>query len=260
MKVVILCGGKGLRMGDLDIPKPLIQIGNRPVLWHIMKHYSYYGFNEFILCLGHNGERIREYFYHYAHNQADMEINTKTGQITYMRQDRDDFRIIMAKTGEDTLTGGRIKAIEKYIDTDNFFVTYGDGVSNINIKSLLETHLIHKKIATVSGIVAKSQFGVMQSDYNNMVMNFSEKKKENDYINGGFFVFNKKVFYYLDEHTMLEEKPMTKLVQDKELMIYKHNGFWSCMDTKKDKERLNDMWKNDDAMWKVWEGSIDLVG
>ncbi len=231
MKTVILCGGKGTRMKEFtnSIPKPMVCVGDKPILWHIMKLYSHFGFDEFILCLGYKGERIKEYF------------------------EESDWDIIFADTGEDTNTGGRIKKIEKYITEDTFFATYGDGLANIDIRKLLDFHLKHGKIATLTAVQPYSQFGILEMNGSGIIMNFKEKPRLNNWINGGFFVFNRKVFRYLDENDVLEKKPFELLAAEKQLMAYKHKDFWECMDTYKDNVELNEMWSNNKAKWAVWQ-------
>lgn len=233
MQVVILCGGKGERLKEHTevIPKPLVEIGNKPILWHIMKTYAYYNHKDFILCLGYKGEKIKEYFKN--NNSENWNIN-------------------FADTGLDTNTGGRIKKIEKLVDGADFLATYGDGVSDINVKSLVEFHKKHGKIATVTCTQLRSNFGIVEIDKNSMITGFNEKPFMNMWINGGFFVFNKKIFSYLGEDSVLERGPMESLAKDGQLMAYKYSGFWGCMDTYKDTRMLNDMVENNKAKWMVW--------
>lgn len=234
MDVVILCGGKGTRMGkDLQgLPKAMITIGDKPIIWHIMKYYTYFGFNDFLLCLGYRGEDIVKYF------KKDKE-----------------FKIRFVDTGLDTYTGGRIKRIEKHIDSDVFFATYGDGLSDINIKSLLRFHLKHKKTATLTAVRPHSTFGIVGIDSNSgLVTHFDEKPVLDHWINGGFFVFKKEVFKYIKENDTLEKDSFVRLVKDKETAAYKHYGFWECMDTYKDNLRLNQLWTDGNAPWAIWKG------
>jgi len=234
MQVVILCGGKGERLREHTeaIPKPLVEIGNKPILWHIMKIYSHYGYNDFILCLGYKGEKIKEYF---------------------NNENNENWNIELVDTGLDTNTGGRIKKIEKYIENNDFLATYGDGVSDINIKELVEIHKKHGKIATMTCTSLRSNYGIVDIDDNNLAIGFKEKPFMNMWINGGFFVFNKKIFNYLDEDTILENKPMEQLTKEKQLFVYKYNGFWECMDTYKDTRVLNEMHDKGKAQWMVWD-------
>lgn len=231
MQVVILCGGKGTRMGHHTrfLPKPLIKIGQRPILWHIMKIYSFYGFNRFVLCLGYKKQKIEEYFSH-----------TRGWNITFV------------DTGLSTNTGGRIKRIEKYIEEDNFLATYGDGVADVNINRLIQFHNKNKKIATLTGVKPRSQFGIMDIGSDNTVKDFHEKPVLTHWVNGGFFVFNRRIFEYLEKDDILERKPFYQLSKDKELAAYKHHGFWECMDTYKDNLELNQAWKSASAPWAVW--------
>lgn len=252
MKVVILCGGMGLRMGKQVTPKPLMHIGNRPIVWHIMKQYAHYGYNEFVLCLGYNGHVIRDYFFHHCYNHSDVLLNTRTGEIEHLSDDGDDFKITLVDTGQESPTGSRIKQIEKYIDTDDFFVTYGDGVSDLNIADLYSFHKKNAKIATMTGVLNQSQFGNVECD-GNVITGFQEKGQTGGWINGGFFVLNRRVFDYLTYDTMFEEAPLKELVADEEVVMFKSEGFWSCMDTQKDCEVLNKMLEVNDAPWQVWK-------
>lgn len=227
MKVVILCGGKGTRLGKIDKPKALVEIGGKPIIWHIMKIYKQFGYNDFIFCLGHLGNKIKEYF-----------------------KDNKEFNITFVDTGLETKTGGRLKRIEKYITGDRFFATYGDGVADINIKDLLNFHLKNKKIGTITLVRQHSPFGRVLTE-NGLIVKFEEKPLLDDWINGGFFVFEKKVFNFIGDNDILERKPFEKLVSIKELCGYKHHGFWKCMDTFKDKNILDGLWKTK-APWKIW--------
>lgn len=232
MKVVILCGGKGTRMQELTqtIPKPLVKIGDKPILWHIMKIYAHQGFKDFILCLGYKGNKIKEYF-----------------------KKQKKWSIEFVDTGLDTNTGGRIKRVERYIDDDTFFVTYGDGVANINLHDLLNYHKKQNKIATLTGVKPILQFGVINLDSNGTILSFKEKPVSNYWVNGGFFVFNKKVFDFIKgDKDILEKEVFEKLVKNKNLSVYKFSGFWRCMDTYKDNMLLNDLWKNKKAQWVIW--------
>jgi len=230
MKTVILCGGKGTRMKEFtnSIPKPMVCVGDKPILWHIMKIYSHFGFNEFVLCLGYKGEKIKEYF-----RESEWDI-------------------IFAETGENTNTGGRIKRIEKYIGEDNFFATYGDGLANIDLQKLLDFHLGHGKMATLTAVQPYSQFGILEMAKNGTILDFKEKPKLDNWINGGFFVFNSRIFEYLGENDILEKAPFERLAAEKQLMAYKHGSFWECMDTYKDNVELNEMWTGNNAKWAVW--------
>ena len=256
MKVVILCGGAGARLKEETEfrPKPLVEVGGKPILWHIMKIYSHYGFSDFIICLGYKGQMIKTYFldYLYAHNDFTMNLGGP-GRIRFHgRHDEDDWNITLVDTGPETQTGGRIKAIEKYIQGDTFFANYGDGVADMNLNRLLAYHRKHGKIATVTGVQPRSQFGMIKTNAQGGVVEFREKPTLEGWVNGGFFVFNRDVFRYLQKDTMLEKEPFSKLAKDEELELYRHEGFWQCLDTFKDLEYLNQLWGRGKAPWKVW--------
>jgi len=256
MKVVILCGGMGTRLREETEfrPKSMVKIGTKPILWHIMKHYAYYGFNQFILCLGYKGEVIKEYFYHYMLQNNDVTV--KLGQdrqvIIHENTKVEDWEVTLVDTGENALKGARIHKVEKYIDSD-FMVTYGDGVSDVNINSLVNFHKKHGKIGTVTGVSPLSSYGQIKSAEGN-VLSFTEKPKiEEGMINGGFFVFQKKIFNYLNSNDDcdFEVGPLEQLTQDSQLMVYHHKGDWACMDTYRDSVSLNSLWKQGQAFWKA---------
>ncbi len=254
MKVVILCGGRGTRMNELteDLPKPLATIGNKPILWHIMKQYAHYGFKDFVLCLGYKGEKIKEYFMDY-HSWRHSDFTVKLGSEHDVKHHRDvmeDWTITFANTGSNTNTGGRIKKIQKFIDDDQFFCTYGDGVSSVNINDLLKFHNKMGKTVTLTCVRPMSQFGILTLN-NNLVTQFKEKPLLKDYINGGFFVFKKGIFDYLGDNDVLEQAPFETLAKKRELAAYKFSGYWQCMDTFKDYQALNDLWHANKAQWKV---------
>jgi len=257
--VVILCGGLGTRLREETEfrPKPMVKIGNRPILWHILKIYLHYGFWRFVLCLGYKGEMIKEYFYRYQvmNNDITVKLGANSGVKCHNGCDEQDWEITLSDTGADALKGARIKRIEKYIDAENFMVTYGDGLADINLNELLKFHLSHGKIGTVAGVRPKFlKFGELNIDAN-QVIQFSEKPVYNgNYMNGGFFVFNRKLFDYLEDQDdcEFEAKTLQELSQRGELMVYKHDKFWACMDTIRDAEYLNSLWSNDQAEWRVW--------
>lgn len=234
IKVVILCGGQGTRLKEKtdSIPKPLVEIGGRPILWHIMKIYAAWGFNGFILCLGYKGRLIKEYFAHPDEN----------------------WQIRFADTGETTQTGGRIKRIEPLIRGDIFMATYGDGVADLNIQRLLEFHKSHGKTGTVTAANPPSQFGLLNFDAQGRVQKFQEKPQTHQWINGGFFIFQKEFFQYLGEDSVLEKEPLEKLSKDGQLFAWKHESFWKCMDTYKDTVALNELWAGGNPPWKIWKG------
>lgn len=237
MQVVILCGGKGERLREHTeaIPKPLVEIGGKPVLWHIMKIYSHYGYNDFILCLGYKGEKIKDYF---------------------SQNNNEKWNIEFADTGLDTNTGGRIKKIEKYIKTDDFLATYADGLSDIDIKDLVDCHKKNGKIATMTCVNLRSNFGIVSINNDNVIAGFKEKPFIGMWINAGFFVFSKKIFNYLEEDSVLEGRPMEQLAKDKQLVAYKYDGFWEGMDTYKDTRMLNDTFDKGQAKWMVWDKNV----
>jgi len=235
MKVVILCGGQGLRLKEHTafIPKPLIEIGGRPILWHVMKIFSCYGIKEFILCLGHKGEMIKKYF------RGDKS----TGH---------DWDIEFINTGETTNTGGRIKKIEKYINEERFIATYADGLADIDITLLINYHIRKRKTSTVTAVRPVCNFGIMEIEKGGLVTGFKEKPQLDRWVNGGFFVFEKKIFDYIKEDSILERDAMEKLAAEGQLTAYKHQGFWMCMDTYKDTVELNWFWNEGGAKWKIW--------
>ena len=259
MKVVILCGGKGTRLSEetLTKPKPMIEIGKKPILWHIMKIYTHYGFKDFILCLGYKGELIRKHFYNYEikHTDFTVELGRHSKNVKFHNYHGEKgWRITLVDTGEENLKGSRIKQIERYVDDDMFMLTYGDGVADINVKKLLEFHNSHGKIGTVTGVRPPSRFGELQTE-GNRVVSFSEKPQVSvGLINGGFFVFNRRFFDFLteDKECDFERGSLEKLAKRSELMVYEHKGSWECMDTLRDMEHLNKLWQADQAFWKVW--------
>jgi glucose-1-phosphate cytidylyltransferase len=257
-KVVILCGGLGTRLKEeTEIkPKPMVMIGNKPILWHIMKIYAHYGFKDFILCLGYKGEVIKEYFLNYdiLNNDFTVKLGQKKTISVHNTSEESDWNVTLADTGVNALKGARLKRIEKYIKEDTFMVTYGDGVGNINIKKLLDFHKSHGKIATVTGVHPPSLFGELQVR-NNKAIIFAEKPQTSTgLISGGFFVFNRQLFKYLtdDDNCDFEKGPLEKIAAKGELMVYTHEDAWACMDTQRDVEYLNKLWQTNKAFWKVW--------
>ncbi|MDQ0216412.1 glucose-1-phosphate cytidylyltransferase [Oikeobacillus pervagus] len=257
MKVVILAGGLGTRISEESHlkPKPMISIGDRPILWHIMKIYSYYGFNDFIICLGYKGYVIKEYFSNYFLHESDVTFDFKNqNEVKIHRRSAEPWRVSLVETGKDSMTGGRVKRIQKYVGDDSFMLTYGDGVSDINILELVNFHHSHGKIATVTAVQPTGRFGAMSLSENGTVLDFMEKPKgDGGWINGGFFIFQPDIFNYLDgDHSILEKEPLEKLTQEGQLQAYQHNGFWYAMDTLRDRNHLEELWKNDNAPWKRW--------
>ncbi len=258
MKTIILCGGIGYRLKEETEfrPKPMVSIGGKPILWHIMKIYAHYGFNEFIIALGYKGNYIKEYFLNQKAFTSDFTLGTKEHSVKYYLENRseiDDFKITFVDTGLDAKVGERIMNCQKYIPEkdDYFMVTYGDGVSDINIKELVEFNKKQKTIGTITGIHPHSRFGSIIVGENNLISEFSEKPIMNDWVNGGYMVFNRKFFNYLREGEM-EHPGLNRLVKEKQLSIFKHKGFWYAVDTYKELEELNSMWRSEDAPWKIW--------
>ncbi|CAM3789736.1 glucose-1-phosphate cytidylyltransferase [Flavobacterium branchiophilum] len=258
MKVVIFAGGKGTRISEESHlkPKPMIEIGGKPILWHIMKIYEKHGFTEFILCLGYKGNAIKEYFVNYFSYNADITIELQNNTIEVHHTKAENFKVTLVDTGLDTMTAGRLQRVEKYIQEDTFMLTYGDGVADVNISELVDYHHSHGKLATMTAIIPEGRFGTMDIAEDGIVNNFKEKpKNDNHWINGGFFVLNKEVFKYLNQDMtdiMWEEQPLIQLTADKQLMTFKHHGFWKCMDAMRDKEELEKMWDKGNAPWKIW--------
>ncbi len=257
-KVVILCGGKGTRLrNELDIlPKPLVKIGDMPILWHIMKSYDFYGFKEFVLCLGYKGEMIKQYFLTFQElsNDFTLDLRSKQEKIIHHRNAcLEDWKINFINTGMETPTGGRVKEIESLIQEDFFLLTYGDGVSDVNIHRLIEFHREKGKIGTLTAVHPTTLFGTVEVDQNGIAKTFKEKPMVEGLVNGGFFVFDRRFFEFLTEDSVLEEEPLRELVRQKELAVFVHGGFWECMDTFKQVETLNRMWDRKKRPWAAWE-------
>lgn len=257
MKVIILAGGYGTRISEESHlkPKPMIEIGERPILWHIMKIYSSYGFNDFIICLGYKGYCIKEYFAHYFLHESDMTFDFRNqNERIIHNHSAEPWRVTLVNTGLDTLTGGRVKRIQPFVGNNPFMLTYGDGVSNVNIIELVKYHNSHGKIGTVTSVQPGGKFGALQISKGNRVTGFQEKpKNDGHWVNAGFFVFQPEIFNYLtDDTTILEREPLENLAKDSQFMTYKHRGFWQPMDTLRDKTFLDALWKSGEAPWKVW--------
>ena len=256
MKVVILCGGRGTRISEATdaIPKPMIEIGGKPILWHIMKIYSSFGFNDFILCLGYRGYIIKEYISHYFLHMSDVTIDMEQNQMQIHTTASEPWKVTMVDTGMETMTGGRLKRIKKYLGNKPFMMTYGDGVADIDIGKLVKTHQKSKKLATLTAVQSAGRFGVLDIQ-KDTVKRFLEKPKgENSRINVGFFVLEPQVLKYIKkgDNTIWERGPLESLARDKQLGVYKHNGFWKCMDTLRDKVDLENMIESEKAPWKSW--------
>lgn len=258
MKVVIFAGGLGTRISEeTDArPKPMVEIGGKPLIWHIMKIYSHFGHNDFIICLGYKGYIIKEYFMHYFLHNSDITIDIKNNNVEIHDSATEAFKVTLVETGLNTKTAGRLKQVQKYIGNEDFMLTYGDGVCDVDLDGLLQFHKSHGKIATVTSIQLDARFGGMDVGNKGEVLEFREKAKdESKWINGGFFVLKPEVFNYLQgdmTDVMWEDTPLEKLASDKELMAYRHSGFWKCMDALRDKIELEDLWKSKQAKWKVW--------
>lgn len=257
MKVVILAGGFGTRLSEeTDIkPKPMIEIGEKPILWHIIKIYSYYGFNDFIICLGYKGYIIKEYFSNYFLHQSDVTMDLEKNSMEILQSKAEPWKITLVDTGLNTMTGGRIKRVQKYINNETFMLTYGDGVGNINIKGLLEFHKKHNKFATITAVQPPGRFGALNLDNQDNVLSFQEKPKgDNAWINGGFFVLEPKIFDYIEgDGTWWEREPMDRLAREWQISAFLHRGFWHPMDTLRDKNYLEQLWQSGQAPWKIWE-------
>ena len=253
MKVIILCGGKGTRLREETEykPKPMVEIGGRPVMWHIMRMYAHYGFKDFILPLGYKGELIKQYFYDYKMRNSDFTVDLKSGNVVAHGGADTDWTVTLADTGEETLKGARIKRVAKYIDTERFMVTYGDGVSDIDIGKLAAFHKASGTIGTFTGVRMPSRFGTVKTDDKGNILSWQEKPVLDEYINCGFFVFKREFLDYLSEDPScdLEKEPLTRLAEEKQLSMYPHNGFWQCMDTLRDHQNLNAMWDRGERPW-----------
>jgi glucose-1-phosphate cytidylyltransferase len=257
MKIVILCGGLGTRLREETEfrPKPLVEIGGRPVLWHIMKSYAHFGFRDFVLCLGYRGSMIKEYFLNYEAMNNDFTICLgQKSQVLYGGSHQEQgFQVTLADTGLDTMTGGRVKRIAKYVDDDTFMVTYGDGVSDVDIARLVEFHHASGLLATVTTVRPVSRFGVVDIGEENRVLEFKEKPVAEGWISAGFFVFNRRVFDYLTgDNCILERDPLERLASEGQLAAYRHEGFFFPMDTYRDHQHLNQLWASGKAPWRVW--------
>jgi len=257
MKVVLLAGGLGTRLAEETElkPKPMVEIGGMPILWHIMKIYSSYGFNDFVVCLGYKGFIIKEYFANYFLHKSDVTIDLKNNSVEVHDSQAEPWKITLVDTGKDSMTGGRIKRIQPYINNEPFMLTYGDGVGNIDIKQLVEFHKASKNLCTVTSVQPSGRFGALNMGTDNQVHSFLEKPKgDGSWINGGYFVCEPRVFDYIKDgdSTIWEKGPMENLASDNQMGAFKHSGFWRPMDTLKDKQDLNEMWDQDKAAWKIW--------
>lgn len=258
MKVVILAGGLGTRLGEETVlrPKPMLEIGEKPILWHIMKSYSFYGFNDFVICVGYKSYQIKEYFANYFLHESDVTFDFCDGRKEVVHSHAAEaWKVTLVNTGLGTQTGGRIKRVSKYLKNEPFMMTYGDGVADINLKELADYHRTHGKLATVTAVKPKGRFGALSVDKNNKVKRFQEKPEgDNTWISGGFFVFQPEVLGYInDDSTPLEGGPLEKIVTQGQLVAYRHAGFWQPMDTLREKNLLENLWDTGKAPWKVWK-------
>jgi glucose-1-phosphate cytidylyltransferase len=256
MKAVLLAGGLGTRMREETEfrPKPMVEIGGKPILWHIMKILSMHGISDFIVCSGYKHEMVSNYFLNYRATSAPFTVNLGSGVVTPKNLDRGvEWNVTVVNTGELTPTGGRIKAVEPYVDGDEFLVAYGDGVANVDIKSLIETHRGSSAEATVTAVRPQSRYGVLELSEHSMVKSFREKPQVQDWINIGYFVFNRSVFNRLHSESVLEEGPLRDLAQEGALQAFKHQGFWEPMDTFREYQHLQSLWTSGNAPWKTWD-------
>lgn len=256
MKVVILAGGLGTRISEETVikPKPMVEIGGMPILWHIMKIYSAHGFNDFVICLGYKGYVIKEYFANYFLHKSDVTIDLSNNSVHVHDSQAEPWKITLVDTGVHSMTGGRIKRIQQHVNNEPFFLTYGDGVSDINVKALFDFHKEHKKFCTVTSVQPSGRFGALTLSDNNQVHSFFEKPKgDGSWINGGFFVCEPEIFNYIKgDDTVWEKEPMEQIAHEGQMYAYKHSGFWRPMDTLKDKNDLSEMWETSQAPWKIW--------
>lgn len=257
MKVVILAGGFGTRISEESHlkPKPMIEVGEKPILWHIMKHYSQYGYNEFVICLGYKQYVVKEFFADYFLHTSDVTFDLTTNSMKVHNNYAEPWKVTLIDTGLHTMTGGRVKRIREYVGNEPFMLTYGDGVSDIDLKELEAFHRAHGKIATISAVNVGQRFGVLDMDGSGQIHSFREKNdSDGGVINGGFMIMNPEVFDYIEgDTTVLEKEPLENLAKNGELMAYHHTGFWKCMDTQRDKMQLEEMWASGNAPWKTWK-------
>ncbi len=256
MKVVILAGGLGTRISEETNlkPKPMIEIGGKPILWHIMKIYSYYGINEFIICCGYKGYLIKEYFANYFLHSSDMTIDLVENETIIHSNSSEPWRVTLVDTGNDTMTGGRLKRVKNYLDKEDFCFTYGDGLSDINIRDLINFHKSHKKLATTTAVLPPGRFGSLELE-EDKILSFKEKPDgDGSWINGGFFVLSPKVIDYIDnDQTIWERDPMERIASNNQMRAFFHKNFWQPMDTLRDKNNLEELWRTNSAPWRLWE-------
>ena len=255
MKTVILAGGLGTRLSEETAirPKPMVEIGGKPILWHIMKIYSHFGFNDFIICLGYKGYHIKEWFSHYYLHHCDVTFNLENNEVKLHKNRGEKWIVTLVDTGENTMTGGRLKRVKDYVGNETFMATYGDGVGDVNIINLVKFHRRHGKIATLTAARPEGRFGALNINSTKRVVSFSEKTDNRGRVNAGFFVFEPEVFDYIEgDDTTFEFEPLVALARDRELFAYHHNGFWKPMDSLSDKNNLDKLWNEQRAPWKMW--------
>lgn len=261
MKTVILCGGQGTRLREETEyrPKPLVDIGGRPILWHIMKLYAHHGLRDFVLCLGYRGSMIKDYFLSYEamNNNFTICLGQKNHITYHGAHEEQDYRVTLVDTGQDTMTGARVKRVERYLDGDTFMVTYGDGVSDLDVRALLAFHRSHGRLATVTTVRPTSRFGILELDVDGRVVNFAEKPQLDGWANAGFFVFERKALEYLSEerNCILEREPLERLAREHQLVAYRHDGFFYAMDTYREYLYLNELWNSGRAPWAAWRNN-----
>lgn len=256
MKVVILAGGFGTRLSEETglKPKPMVEIGDKPILWHIMKMYSHYGFNEFIICLGYKGFYIKDWFNDYFLHNSDVTLNLEDNTVSYHKSNSEKWKVTLINTGDSTMTGGRIKRIQNYIGNESFMMTYGDGLSDVNILDLIDFHKKNKGIATVTAVIPEGRFGTLLINDDSTVTAFSEKTDNKIRVNGGFFVLEPEVFNYIEgDDTIFEKVSLEKIAKENKLKAFHHDGFWNPMDTLNDKNKLEEIWNKGNPAWKIWE-------
>ncbi|MEJ7740619.1 MAG: glucose-1-phosphate cytidylyltransferase [Chitinophagaceae bacterium] len=256
MKVVILAGGLGTRLSEETVikPKPMVEIGGMPIIWHIMKIYSTYGFNDFIICLGYKGYLIKEYFSNYFLHKSNVTIDLKDNSLQVHDSQAEPWKITLVETGMNTMTGGRIKRIKDYVGNETFMLTYGDGVANVNINNLVDFHHQHKSMVTVTSVQPTGRFGALSLNEQGKVISFTEKPKgDGHWINGGYFVCEPPIFDFIEgDSTLWEHQPLESIAKKGEMYAYKHSGFWKPMDTLRDKLELEEAWDKNQAPWKIW--------
>lgn len=255
MKVAILAGGAGSRLAEETHvrPKPMVEIGGYPILWHIIRHYFHYGHKEFVIALGYKGDVIKEYMRTYYENNANMKVDLKTGEVEIKNSHDLDWSVELIETGQHTLTGGRIKRLAPYLGNETFMLTWGDGVSDVNLDKLLDFHRSHGKLATVTAVRPPARYGHMTFDGERVVAFEEKSQAQEGWINGAFFVLQPEIFDYIDGDVMWEHDPMRRLAADGQLMAYKHDSFWQCMDTLREKHVLENLWQSGNCPWKIWD-------